>query len=172
MLLKLAKNIVGRTLTAIGNRLTDPPPALYAPTPEPEPEAPKKERPPYNPRVHPTFKLIAPTILANLLANNEKKNVSTLVRETGDRFAQSTVRSICKELVKDGLLEQIGTHAVSFIIPEGAEERVKQFLTEFPPSPNPETPLGPTFDEKVEDIREALKPETPRDEESEFSALP
>jgi hypothetical protein len=94
---------------------------------EPEPDPPKSQRPPYNPRHHPTHYHVAPILLKLLQEHGGPKTVKDFVDLSGNAFAQSTARQTCKILIEDGLLKKVDEgFPASYLIAD--EEGVKTFL--------------------------------------------
>lgn len=139
MFLKTAKNLLGRALTALGTHMTDQPIEQRTQMLNEAPPEPKKERPPYNPKEHAAFKTIAPILVQHLLTDNQYKSISDFVRETDERFAQSTVRGVCKVLMQDGYMEIGPSHPAKFRLVPGDENRARceAFLVTYPVLPNP-----------------------------------
>jgi hypothetical protein len=91
-----------------------------------EPEPPKSQKPPYDPRQHPTYYHVASSVLKLLQEHEGPKTVKDFVDLSGNAFAQSTCRQTCKVLVEDGLLKQVDDYPASFLILD--EEKVRAFL--------------------------------------------
>jgi len=101
--------------------ITTSPPTSPSPTVTPTPT-----KPTYNPKAHKTYYLVGASLLDCLLKDPTPKTVSGFTDRCG--FPPSTIRGVCKELVKDGLLEQVTEYPAVFRIREGAHEKAVQFV--------------------------------------------
>ena len=110
-----------------------------------EPGPPSKPRKPYNPKDHKTYYMVGSTVLRLMLDNPGSKTVKDLVALSSEEFPQSTIRGICKELVKEGLLTQVADYPAAFLLPEDGSERVLFFVGEYLP-PKPEAAESDTHE--------------------------
>lgn len=98
-----------------------------------EPEPPSRPRKPYNPKEHKTYYLVGSTVLRLMLDNPGSKTVKDLVALSSEEFPQSTIRGICKELVKEGLLTQVADYPASFVLVEDRSEQALLFVADHLP---------------------------------------
>lgn len=93
-----------------------------------------RDRSGYNVREHKTYYMVGSDILYHLLNHNTPLSVRDFVAFSEDEFAQSTVRGICKELVKDGLLVQMADYPATFQIAEGMRDPAQEFVDKHHPT--------------------------------------
>lgn len=110
-----------------------------------EPEPPMRVRRPYDPKEHKTYYIVGSTLLRLMLDNPGPKTVKDLVVLSTEEFPQSTIRGICKELVKEGLLYQVAVYPAAFLITEGLMDRARTFVSDHdePSIPATEAPEVP-----------------------------
>lgn len=93
----------------------------------PPPEELPKPRKAYNMAEHKTYYVIGNAILKVLADATGPKSVTQLVEMTGEGFAQSSVRQIAKELVRQGYLAQASEFPATFTLSQKLLSSIEEY---------------------------------------------